>query len=60
MAKNKFFIITSGLFVLFIGTANAFISQYRAEQSRLYQECIQDWSHKTLSEAQDICGIYLE
>lgn len=62
MRKNKIFWIVFGLWILFAGVINAFISQYRAEQDRLYEECLQDWTESgaTQEEARDNCDIYLE
>lgn len=60
MLKNKYF--WAVLIVLVIGIGFVSVRQYRANKSKMYHECVQDWvnSGATQEEARLACDDFLE
>ncbi len=62
MLKNKVFWAVLIVSVLVISIGFVSIRQYRANQSKMYHECVQDWadSGATQEEARLACDDFLE
>lgn len=62
MLKNRSFWIVLGLAVLSVSMLYACIDKYRAKQSKMYHECVQDWvdAGATQEEAGLQCDMLLE